>query len=80
MLLVVSNAAPILAPLLGGQLLRVTDWRGLFVALAALGAVILARHGPLFVPETHPPGRRRLAAARPPSSTLHVFREPLLRA
>ena len=47
----VSGLAPILAPVIGSQLLRVTDWRGIFVALAAYGAVVL-------IVETLPPERR----------------------
>jgi MFS transporter, DHA1 family, multidrug resistance protein len=38
----VSGAAPILAPLIGSQLLAVLDWRGLFVCLAIYGAAALA--------------------------------------
>ena len=37
----VSGAAPILAPLVGSQLLAVLDWRGLFVCLAIYGAAAL---------------------------------------
>ena len=40
-LMIVAGAAPIVAPIVGGQLLRVTDWRGLFVALAAVTSVVL---------------------------------------
>jgi DHA1 family bicyclomycin/chloramphenicol resistance-like MFS transporter len=38
----ISGAAPVLAPLIGSQLLRVLDWRGLFVSLAAYGVVGLS--------------------------------------
>jgi MFS transporter, DHA1 family, multidrug resistance protein len=38
----VSGAAPIVAPLIGSQLLAVLDWRGLFVCLALYGAAALA--------------------------------------
>ncbi|MFD1721875.1 multidrug effflux MFS transporter [Amnibacterium endophyticum] len=38
----VIGAAPVLAPLVGSQLLHVLDWRGLFVALALYGAAALA--------------------------------------
>jgi len=38
----VSGAAPILAPLVGSQLLGLLDWRGLFVCLAVYGAAALA--------------------------------------
>jgi MFS transporter, DHA1 family, multidrug resistance protein len=41
LLMLVAGLAPILAPLLGGQLLHVTDWRGVFLALAAVGAALL---------------------------------------
>ncbi|MET8559996.1 multidrug effflux MFS transporter [Streptomyces flaveolus] len=56
-LMLISGAAPIIAPLVGGQILRVTDWRGVFVVLtvvgAALTALVWAR-----LPETLPPGER----------------------
>ena len=38
----VSGAAPIIAPLIGSQLLAVLDWRGLFVCLAIYGAAAVA--------------------------------------
>lgn len=37
----VSSVAPIIAPLLGGQLLRLFTWRAAFFALAGVGAVTL---------------------------------------
>jgi DHA1 family bicyclomycin/chloramphenicol resistance-like MFS transporter len=52
------GAAPVLAPTVGAQLLRVTSWRGIFVALAAFVLVVLAATA-LLVPETLPPERRR---------------------
>ncbi|MGK5442723.1 multidrug effflux MFS transporter [Micromonospora sp. URMC 105] len=57
-LLLVMGAAPILAPTLGGALLRWTDWRGVFVALAAMGVllVVVAMVG---LRETLPAERRR---------------------
>ncbi|MFD5082672.1 multidrug effflux MFS transporter [Kitasatospora sp. NPDC058406] len=36
----ISGLAPILAPLVGAQLLRVTSWRGTFGALAVLGLLL----------------------------------------
>ncbi|MFD0272974.1 multidrug effflux MFS transporter [Kitasatospora sp. NPDC127111] len=36
----ISGLAPILAPLIGAQLLRVTSWRGTFGALTALGLLL----------------------------------------
>jgi len=53
----IAGAAPVLAPLLGGALLTFTDWRGLFVALGAIGALLLLTAA-LFVPETHPRAER----------------------
>ncbi|MDQ1513056.1 MAG: transporter, family, multidrug resistance protein, partial [Microbacteriaceae bacterium] len=38
----VSGVAPVLAPLIGSQLLQVLDWRGLFVCLSIYGAGALA--------------------------------------
>lgn len=52
-LILVMGLAPVLGPVLGGQVLRVTDWRGLFVVLAGLGLVILAT-AYFLLPETHP--------------------------
>ncbi|GIH99906.1 multidrug effflux MFS transporter [Planobispora takensis] len=40
-LMLVSGLAPILAPILGAQLLAHTSWRGIFVALSAGGLVLL---------------------------------------
>jgi DHA1 family bicyclomycin/chloramphenicol resistance-like MFS transporter len=42
LLMLVTGLAPTLAPILGGQLLRVTSWRGLFVVLAAIVFLLLA--------------------------------------
>ncbi|HEX4705005.1 MAG TPA: Bcr/CflA family multidrug efflux MFS transporter [Pseudonocardiaceae bacterium] len=40
-LMLVNGLAPILAPVVGGQLLRVVSWRGVFVVLTAVGALLL---------------------------------------
>lgn len=40
-LAVITGVAPVVAPILGGQLLVFSTWRGLFVALALIGAVLL---------------------------------------
>ena len=42
LLILVNNLGPIVAPVVGGQLLHVTDWRGIFVVLAGAAAVLLA--------------------------------------
>lgn len=63
LLMVVNGLAPVLAPLLGGALLHVMPWRGLFGVLATVGAAI----GWLTVralPETLLPGSRQQGALR----------------
>ncbi|KJL27419.1 Bicyclomycin resistance protein [Microbacterium azadirachtae] len=47
----IAGAAPVLAPLIGGGLLAFTDWRGLFLALGAIGLALLLTAA-LCVPET----------------------------
>jgi MFS transporter, DHA1 family, multidrug resistance protein len=59
----ILGVAPVLAPVIGGQLLRVTDWRGLFVFLAATGLLLLlVTYRTL--PETLPPERRVTGGVR----------------
>src|SRR5580700_9736822 len=55
-LMLVFGLAPVLAPVIGGQVLRVTSWRGVFGVLAAVGLVLLVAGW--FLPETLPPRRR----------------------
>ncbi|MFI0793205.1 multidrug effflux MFS transporter [Micromonospora rubida] len=62
-LLLVMGAAPILAPTLGSWLLRWTDWRGVFVALAAFG-VLLVVVAALGLRETLPAERRQRGGVR----------------
>jgi MFS transporter, DHA1 family, multidrug resistance protein len=57
LLMLVNGLAPIVAPIAGGQLLGVTDWRGVFWALAAIG-VALFLVGWRWVPETLPAADR----------------------
>jgi MFS transporter, DHA1 family, multidrug resistance protein len=59
-MMLIIGLAPILAPLLGGQILRFTSWRGLFVALALLGLALVFMSARL-LPETLPVDRRRSA-------------------
>lgn len=53
----VNGLAPILAPVIGSQLLLVMPWRGIFVVLAIYGAVVLVA-SMFFIVETLPPARR----------------------
>ncbi|MFJ4831165.1 multidrug effflux MFS transporter [Streptomyces sp. NPDC088747] len=39
-LMLISGVAPVVAPLIGGQILRVTDWRGVFVVLTVVGVAL----------------------------------------
>ncbi|WP_426512164.1 multidrug effflux MFS transporter [Dactylosporangium sp. McL0621] len=57
-LMLVVGVAPILAPTIGGLVLRLTQWRGVFVVLAVAGLAILAATA-FALPETLPAGRRR---------------------
>ncbi|MFJ2776691.1 MULTISPECIES: multidrug effflux MFS transporter [unclassified Kitasatospora] len=53
----ISGLAPILAPVVGAQLLRVTSWRGTFGALTALG-LLLSLVAFAALRETLPPANR----------------------
>jgi DHA1 family bicyclomycin/chloramphenicol resistance-like MFS transporter len=70
LLMLVNGAAPILAPIAGGQLLRVTSWPGVFVILSILGVVMLL--AVLFgLPETLPVQGRSNGGIK---NTLATFR------
>ncbi|MCT4352964.1 Bcr/CflA family multidrug efflux MFS transporter [Streptomyces sp. Je 1-79] len=56
-LMLISGVAPIIAPLIGGQILRITDWRGVFHVLAVIG-VLLTLVVWKWLGETLPPERR----------------------
>ncbi|HET6354939.1 Bcr/CflA family multidrug efflux MFS transporter [Streptomyces sp.] len=56
-LMLISGVAPIIAPLIGGQVLRITDWRGIFVVLTAVG-ILLTLVVAKWLHETLPPERR----------------------
>ncbi|MEU5795053.1 multidrug effflux MFS transporter [Streptomyces sp. NPDC047813] len=56
-LMLISGVAPVVAPLIGGQILRVTDWRGVFLVLTVIGALLGALVW-LRLPETLPPAER----------------------
>src|ERR1700761_3231386 len=55
-LTLVFGVAPVLAPVIGGQILRFTTWRGVFGVLAVVGLVLFLLAW--FLPETLPPERR----------------------
>lgn len=57
LMMIINGAAPVLAPLIGGSLMGVIGWRGVFWILAALAAAMFV--GVVAVlPETHPKDRR----------------------
>ncbi len=66
-----SNIAPVVAPIMGGLLLYVIPWRGLFVTLAGIGVVLLAGTA-VALPESLPEDRRRRGGIR---STVTAVRE-----
>jgi MFS transporter, DHA1 family, multidrug resistance protein len=69
LLMLVGGLAPILAPLVGGELLHVTDWRGIFVVLAGIGALLLLAAWAM-LGETLPEDRRHGGGL---VATVHVF-------
>ena len=73
LLMLVTGVAPVFAPLIGGQLLAITSWRGVFVVLAAIGVPLLVGTL-LWLPETLPVESRHRGGLGP---TLHTFRRLL---
>jgi MFS transporter, DHA1 family, multidrug resistance protein len=70
-LMLVNGVAPVAAPLIGSQLLKVTDWRGVFVVLSVIGAGLVAAVF-FLVPETLPAARRHTGGL---AETARSFRE-----
>jgi len=62
-LFLVLGVAPVLAPTIGGELLRITSWRGIFALLALYGALMIVV-GARMLPETLPPERRQNSGVR----------------
>jgi DHA1 family bicyclomycin/chloramphenicol resistance-like MFS transporter len=56
-LMLISGVAPIIAPVIGGQILRLTDWRGVFAVLTVVGALLTLVVW-RWLHETLPPERR----------------------
>ncbi|MFJ3955929.1 multidrug effflux MFS transporter [Streptomyces libani] len=72
-LMLISGVAPVVAPLIGGQILQLTDWRGVFVVLTAVGvALTLLVWRKLH--ETLPPERRHSGGL---GQTLRTMRDLL---
>ena len=69
MLMLVTGLAPILAPVIGGQVLEFTSWRGAFVVMAAIGALLLVATA-AGLRETLPPEHRRDSGVRATAATM----------
>jgi DHA1 family bicyclomycin/chloramphenicol resistance-like MFS transporter len=69
LLMAITGVAPVCAPLVGGQALAVTSWRGVFVILAVIGVPLLLATG-LWLPETLPAPDRHGGGLR---TTLRTF-------
>jgi MFS transporter, DHA1 family, multidrug resistance protein len=50
-LIIIGSVAPVIAPLLGGQILNLTSWRGVFAVLAGIG-LVMATMTAVWLPET----------------------------
>ncbi len=73
LLMMVNFLAPIVAPVLGGQLLRFYSWRGIFVTLALISVVFLLA-SVFGLGETLPSDRRQSGGI---AATFRAFRELL---
>jgi DHA1 family bicyclomycin/chloramphenicol resistance-like MFS transporter len=71
LLMLVNGLAPIVAPIIGSQLLRFTSWHGVFVTLALIGAVLLSASA-FGLGETLPTTRRQSGGI---SATFGAFRD-----
>jgi DHA1 family bicyclomycin/chloramphenicol resistance-like MFS transporter len=69
-LFLVLGVAPVLAPTIGGELLRFTSWRGIFAFLAVYGVLMIVV-GTRALPETLPVERRQSSGVR---GTLRSYR------
>ena len=62
-MMLAMGLAPMLAPLIGGQVLALAGWRAIFALLGAIGLVLLAVAW-WGLPESLPPARRQRLSAR----------------
>lgn len=72
-LTVLAGLAAIIGPVIGGQLAKITDWRGTFLFLSAVGVIIFVLSAAV-MRETLPPHRRHGGGL---TETRHVFRRLL---
>lgn len=72
LLMLVNGAAPILAPIMGGQLLQFTSWRGVFLVLSLIGVLVFI--AVLFaLPETLKPEHRSQGGIAQSLSTMRAI-------
>ena len=73
LLMLINGVAPILAPVIGGQILQFTSWRGVFIVLTGIGSLMMLT---VFwgLKETLPPERR---ASGNLAHTSNTFRDLL---
>ena len=69
-LMLVTGLAPILAPVIGAQVLKVTDWQGIFVVLAGLALAIVTLAAVAL------PGDAAAGQARPRRARAHAADAP----
>lgn len=74
LLMLVQGISPIVAPVVGSQLLVITSWHGVFITLALIGVVMLLASA-FWLGETLPASRRQSGGL---AATLGAFRELLL--
>src|SRR5439155_3132558 len=71
-LILVMGLAPILAPVLGAQVLRISNWRGIFLVLTIVTA-LLWLGAALALPEILPAARRRAGSLAGPLSLVGLL-------
>ena len=69
LLFLVTLLSPLFAPVIGGEVLLVTTWRGIFLVLAAIGLLLLGI-ALIGLHETLPPGGRRMGGIAASVQTL----------
>jgi MFS transporter, DHA1 family, multidrug resistance protein len=72
LVMMVNGMAPILAPVIGGQLLRFTTWHGVFLVLAVFSLALLLAVL-LWLPETLPAERRQTGGISPMIAAFRVL-------
>ncbi|MBT2655044.1 multidrug effflux MFS transporter [Bacillus sp. ISL-18] len=72
LLMLVNGIAPIVAPIIGGQLLRLTSWQGIFLILATLGIGLLV--GVIYkLPESLPLEKRQTGGIKQTLSSMQTL-------